>query len=330
MRLVLTLVASAAVLAACGGGGDSGNSNNAGGNSSNSIAPAVVLTKDNYVEVAQEGLTSQAFLLKNSSLPMGGANNQTERLAQIGQDFLPSAQTRFGKASSMAVKSVQSESMPCDGGGSMTITANDRNGNQLLDSGDALTFTANQCRENGVLLSGSLVITVQRLQGNLDSYPYALDATVSYQQLTASSGQEQIVGNGDVTLSVDARNYNIQNLSLKTSQFSAAYRRGTQSFTQTLQNYEASLKETSSTDTTAVNGTVTSTGFGTQSVKVQTLTPFVRSSGAYPSSGQALFTGANKATVRATALDSTRVKIELDADGDGVYELNTTKLWREL
>ncbi len=329
MRLVLTLVASAAVLAACGGGGDGGN-NNTGGNSAGSVAPAVVLTKDNYVAVAQEGLTSQAFLLKNSSLPGGGKKNQTERLAQIGQDFLPSAQTRFGKASSMAVRSEQSESMPCDGGGSMTITANDRNGNQQLDSGDVLTFTANQCRENGVLLSGRLVITVQRLQGNLESYPYSLDATVSYQQLTASSGQEQIVGNGDLTLSADARDYNTQNLSLKISQFSAAYRRGAQSFTQTLQNYEASLAQTSRTDTTVVNGLITSTGFGTQSVKVQTLAPFVSSYSAYPSSGQALFTGANKATVRATALDSTRVKIELDADGDGVYELNTTKLWREL
>ena len=59
--------------------------------------------------------------------------------------------------------------------------------------------------------------------------------------------------------------------------------------------------------------------------------PFVRQlSQPRPASGQATVTGANGAMLRLTALSSTQVRIELDADANGTYETSVIKLWSEL
>ena len=49
----------------------------------------------------------------------------------------------------------------------------------------------------------------------------------------------------------------------------------------------------------------------------------------YASSGQMTITGANNTSLRITALD-TDVQIEVDEDGDGVYETNYTTPWANL
>jgi hypothetical protein len=41
-------------------------------------------------------------------------------------------------------------------------------------------------------------------------------------------------------------------------------------------------------------------------------------------------TGANKSSMRMTALSASQVKQELDADGDGTYEANITVAWNSL
>lgn len=48
-----------------------------------------------------------------------------------------------------------------------------------------------------------------------------------------------------------------------------------------------------------------------------------------PTAGQMTITGAENASIRLTAMDSS-VKVEVDEDGDGAYEVSVTKSWIEL
>ena len=50
----------------------------------------------------------------------------------------------------------------------------------------------------------------------------------------------------------------------------------------------------------------------------------------YPSSGQAVVTGAGGSKVRVTANSATSVTVSLDANGDGTYETSVNKPWSEL
>jgi hypothetical protein len=49
----------------------------------------------------------------------------------------------------------------------------------------------------------------------------------------------------------------------------------------------------------------------------------------YPTSGQIVATGA-VGSLRTTALNTTNVQIELDANGDGIYEASKVVLWTAL
>lgn len=80
-----------------------------------------------------------------------------------------------------------------------------------------------------------------------------------------------------------------------------------------------------------MNGTLSSSALGGNSVALVTLQAFARNgSDAYPASGQATATGASGAKVLITVIDGATLRIELDADGDGLYEEGTTRSWSEL
>ena len=54
---------------------------------------------------------------------------------------------------------------------------------------------------------------------------------------------------------------------------------------------------------------------------VVTVTPFFIATGdTFPSSGQLVVTGAANSKARLTALSSTQFQVEVDADGDDIYE----------
>lgn len=67
-------------------------------------------------------------------------------------------------------------------------------------------------------------------------------------------------------------------------------------------------------------------------VTVETVARFKGLSNGYPSEGTMLISGAGDTRIRLTALDATNVRLELDADGDGVFEPENTMMitWFEL
>ena len=47
----------------------------------------------------------------------------------------------------------------------------------------------------------------------------------------------------------------------------------------------------------------------------------------FPSSGQIIITGASGSKARQTAISNTQYSLEVDADGDDIYETVTTENW---
>lgn len=332
MRFALTLVAASVALVACGGSDGDGDGPS---NGSAPVAAQATLTSANYVAVAQEALSSNAYLLDTSSLVVGTQVNDPKVLVRFAQDQLTKVPGWFANTLAQAVGATQSFTEPCEGGGTLTIVENDRNGNQEADPGDSLSLTANNCSFEGALLNGQLSMTVNSVSGNLDKYPYALSATLKFTNLTAQLASDRIVGNGSLTLDLQASNYNAQTTKMSTSDFSLSSTYGGMSSTQTLQDYETNLKASpaggSTNWTSSANGTLTSSAFESKSVRIATPVPFVRSgSQLYPGNGSALITGAADAKVRVTAINATTVTIDLDADGNGSYETTVNKLWSEM
>jgi len=80
----------------------------------------------------------------------------------------------------------------------------------------------------------------------------------------------------------------------------------------------------------SMSGTMTARSVG-GSITISTAQPMVQGAGDnYPSSGQVIITGASGSAVRATVLDNTQVRLELDANGDGTYESMSTVAWTVL
>jgi hypothetical protein len=58
--------------------------------------------------------------------------------------------------------------------------------------------------------------------------------------------------------------------------------------------------------------------------------PFAGVIGAYPSSGSMLVRESGGSAARLTAMSSTSVRIDVDADGDGVFESTMDRTWSDI
>lgn len=326
MRFFLMLASATAILSACGGGGGSTPS----GSSTPTAEPAA-LTQANYVGVAQEALSSSDYLTTATDFATGAQVSDPKVLIRFGQAQVPKLSHWFAGAPAQAVGVVTSRTESCAGGGYITISLNDLNGNNQEDVGDSASVTAVNCSVEGETLNGQLVVTLKRITGTRVSYPYAASIDLQFNNLVAQSASTRTVGNGHLLVSIEGRTANEGSLDLSTSDFSVASSYGGVAYSQSLSNYASSIVTMSSSTSASTSGTLTSSAFESKSIAIKTLVPFVRvNSQTYPDSGKMLITGAAGSAVRITATSATTVLIELDADGNGSYEKSTSKLWSEM
>jgi CTP-dependent riboflavin kinase len=71
-------------------------------------------------------------------------------------------------------------------------------------------------------------------------------------------------------------------------------------------------------------------GLGSVSYVVKTNTPFKELEGYYPYQGSMTVTATDNTSLRLNVLSATSVQIQIDKNGDGVYEEATTTTWNEL
>ena len=145
--LCVTLLAA---LAACGGGGDSGGPSASG---------PLAITADNANNAARVGTTAAGAgtMIGDASMSFGGITGQQVTISQIR------------RAHSMAVSALGTQRKPagtasvtCAGGGSLTISFNDSNADNLLNRvGESISLTANACSDGqGGTANGGFSLTL--------------------------------------------------------------------------------------------------------------------------------------------------------------------------
>lgn len=327
MRFALTLVASIA-LVACGGSGSDDPD----------YGPPVgpgALTRSNYVPVAQAALTTNAYLLDATHLFMGVEVSDSAVLVKFAQDRLGQF-LRRAAAPVQAVGVVEVMEERCDDGGKVVVEYTDANNNGRDDRGDFVIFKPYNCAYGGSVLNGQVKLTLEGTSGNPGAYPYSMSATALYSDLSATAAGVTTRGNGSMTFSVSEQSAVSQDLSLYASFFSLTTVTGTSRTSQTLKSYEVTLNVRphnvlQQAYISSINGTLMDTAFGSPSLTVKTMQPFVRlSNQPYADQGEILIMDSTRARVRAKVISPTTVAIELDEDGDGRYETGVNKLWREM
>ena len=328
MRNSAILLALSSVLVACGGGGGAAP---AASGQTTIVATKATLNSTNYVTVAQEALSSSSYLADSGSLATGAETSNADVLVRFGEAQAGQLSNWFGHAPALVTGATVVNTQACTGGGSLTVTTNDLNGNGQSDAGDSVSLAASNCVFQGSTLNGGLTLTVNSISGNPSGSTFAAVLTMAFNNLSARSATATSTGNGTLVLSLDVKSSTDKSFSLTASQFTTASTYGSTTYNRSIESYTVNLALTASTSTTSAFGTLTSSAFDSKFVTIATPVPFVRQlSQPRPASGQATVTGANGAMLRLTALSSTQVRIELDADANGTYETSVIKLWSEL
>ncbi|PIY28822.1 MAG: hypothetical protein COZ09_07905 [Comamonadaceae bacterium CG_4_10_14_3_um_filter_60_42] len=141
---------------------------------------------------------------------------------------------------------------------------------------------------------------------------------------------------GSFALAEVANGYNNLQQTFSTPSLSVSANYAGEARTRTLSGFHATATRTpgvnySYATSYSLNGAVTSSAMASQTLMFNTITPFVEfSDDLYPSSGVLLITGAANAQLRLTAINSSQVTQELDANGDGSFEGNKTVYWSSL
>lgn len=332
----LMVVLSSSILVACGGGG--------GGNSSSTTPPtdapaATTALNSSNQTVAAQDTTATAFMPMLGAQQLTGAQTTDESvLFGIARDQLDKLPTYMAdaKANNALTGVVQSQTSSCTYGGSLTVSVSDTDNNGVLSAGDSLTIAVNNCVLAAGTTTGSLVFIFNNLSGTFGSSNYSAGVTMTYGNFTVSGSGFSGSINGSLSLALTANGLNTLSETISTPSLTVSGTYGGVTRSRSLTNYSATATRTPDVTYTyltayAINGTMTSTALSSQAISFATTTPFVRRyTNNYPSTGVMVLTGASNSKLMITTLSSTQVKQELDANGDGIYESNTTVNWNTL
>lgn len=330
----LQLTASSAmvlVLAACGGGsGSDGGLWNGGGGD----GPA--LTSENAAQVASAtyrigdllyataGNTAGILDLKS---PDARSAQARPALAELALRRLLALEAAPAGGSRFSAKAVHVFDEPCHYGGSFVETWNDADNSGELSTGDSGSVTFSNCEEEpGLLLNGSMAITNIVIAGT--AAQQSVGATFAFNNLAMIVDEGTVTAHGDMSIQATvtqspqlAYDMTVHGKSLGMS--SGDLQTGLASY-----NATVNVNYTHNTYAYAVGGTVSGTGMPT--ITMATPTPFAGEIGAFPSTGVSTAMAADGTAARLTVNSDTTVTVELDANGDAVFESSEQMTWEEL
>lgn len=323
---ILAAIAAAA-LSACGGdGGDS------------SMPPPsqqAAITSANQDSVAHASVIAGLSITDVQSASSGGGNLATasSAMGRLNALFAGGGARRFvasARAPSARPSAVTTDTQPCAFGGTVTSAFDDRDGNNLLSAGDVITVTFTQCSDaSGSSVDGTMTITTTSVTSDTQ-----FAATVAVSHLTAADGTLTAALDGGLSLTeVDSETQSHTTLTVGSSGLTAAITSSTYDDTITYAqgfNVDETDDSVNASSTASIAGTISATSLG-GSVTLATPTPIVAFfEDDFASSGQHAVTGANGSKLLLTIVDDTQVREQLDANGDGSYEADTTVAWTSL
>jgi hypothetical protein len=326
-------LACALLLAACGGGGG-------GSGSSSSVASgpqAVVISESNAKPVSASALDTAQNTSTTSNI--GGL----PIAVQVDPSAAPSSLQLITQAVRLATGSFSATGLPagvlvsetgnCSFGGTVSISGHVANASTLT-AGDTLVISMNSCSEaSGMSLNGQLAMTVASVSGSLSAVPFHIVLSTTATNLSATSNGVTVVANGSITLDWTATSASDTFVASGTAMSTRETVSGS-SHTTTLRNFTQTQIVSGSTLTGSLTATVESDSprlGGAVSYTVTTPTPVVWNAGTRTAtSGVIKVVGANNSQLLATINADGSVTIQLDANGDGVYEKTISSTTAEL
>jgi hypothetical protein len=328
---VPTLVAAStlALLAACGGGGDS---------TSQPVGNALAINDTNQSDVARASINGGlAISLAQGSLGGGGASSS----AVVGRSHAMGAMLarvlrtaivqRKGIASAGAhAATVSSVSDACAVGGSVTLSFDDKDGNNIESSGDVITAAFSHCQDSATTtLDGTIVVTLTstptqtQIAANVQFQNVSVLDSGATATISGSASINEIDGPDTTDSSID-----VGSAGLTVGVVSTGYN-------DTLVFDAGTVVTTNESSANATTSTTSSGGFTSRflggHVTLTTPTALVQADAdIYPGSGVIRVTGASGSVLLITVLDNSQVQLQLDANGDGTYESTTPVAWSAL
>jgi hypothetical protein len=317
---------SVAALSGCGGGG---------GDPAPAQPPATAITLENANAVAArgyetadglfQGIDAAAAQLKGADAPRSGSGVSVVRLSLKSMRWALSADGAPG--SGPLPKAVRTVTEPCPSGGSITVVANDADGDGAPSAGDSASLSFDRCAAASVVMEGTLSFVVQAYTRSASSD--SASATFTYGNLRATEGGVVSTIDGDLTMGATISNVSPFVTDVTVSGGRMDVSEGGETRSLTGYSGRATFDDTNRTFTYAVSGSVSGSGLpGTL-----TLSTPVAVSGAYdanPTAGVLVVAGAGGASVRLAAAPPTGVEVSVDTDGDGAPESTRTLTWAQL
>jgi len=317
--LAIPALCVALSLAACGGGGGGGGTTAAARST-----VEVALTSDNMEQAGSAAVTAAEVgsvpptdlgdLVVGARTGGAGPNGSAIRAVLVDQlqalADLPPADVASG------ITLTRSED--CEFGGSVAVTITDGNGS--IDSGDALDASFTDCDGGEGVVNGRLSLVLLSFSGDFSPSGSAT-ADASFTDLQVSDGSGSVTANGNMQISLT------QSDSSREAEYLASGMRydlsgPSRSGSITTSDGEVTVIETLDGSTTTLGETIGATlpNFS-GTLLVATLQPIVRDAGGEIVSGQIHLSG-SKGVVRLTFLGGGQVLLELDAEGDGSFEIS--------
>jgi len=169
--------------------------------------------------VGQESLSSAFYLVNSADLVTGAQVVNEQVLLAFGRAQIARMGHWFATAPKLVTGATYTETQACSGGGSLTATITDVNGNNDMDVGDSATVVATNCVEAALSMNGTVTIGVTALSGDLNTDRYSATLTLTFTNLAASSAAGSVIGNGNITVALASTGLNATTLSLTVDSF---------------------------------------------------------------------------------------------------------------
>lgn len=229
-----------------------------------------------------------------------------------------------GTSPAVQPKAVSSDSVACSSGGNITMTVDDADNDGSPSSADTIELRFNACREDGALLNGAIRLTSLSSVATADGRSGSDAATVTIDNLSASSDGVTETANGRFSFQLAWQDYpQTYELTLSGQSIVISGPAGRSELAGFTYREHGDAMQYGLT----VDGTL-KTRLGEHRLS----TPAELSSryGEYPSAGTLQIAAPDHSSLAMTAVSNTTVRLDLDADGDGRFEKSEQLSWDDL
>ncbi len=329
IKTLFSSIILAFFIASCGGGGGGAPpAADPGGTPPAATPGSSTVTSANSKQVAAAAVEAASLALAAGESGGGGV------LAQPG-----SVQSKGGLSSTQAT--AINESIPCDSGtatitGTLALDIDPENPNieNIFSPGDTLTTSWSNCTFEGFTFNGVVDLTIVDFDGDASLFNFSLTSDMAFTNFSVTApGEGKITMAGGLQVALDLRNPPNAMTNVSGTQMTVTEDDGRST---TLQNFEVDelFNESSGDYSLTTSGTVTSSVFGGPFTyqTLETITGNAFLGEGDPVTGVLLIVADDGTQMTVTAINDNAVDVQLDidADGDGVFEEMQVSTWAEL